>query len=308
MRDYLEMLRKAFSDKKIFFSYLSNLGALNFLSDKAYLELMYKIYMGKSLDLVNPKTFNEKLQWLKIYNRNPLYTQMVDKNAVKEYVSARVGKKYVIPTLGIWDCFDDIDFDSLPNKFVLKCTHDSGGVVICKDKEQFDRVKAKKKIEKSLKRNFYWHGREWPYKNVHPKIIAEKFISDKGNIDTKLTDYKFFCFNGKVNNVMVCLDRDSGATKFYFFSPDWKLMRINKRGKAAPLDFTLPKPECLDEMVFVAEKLAKGLPFVRIDLYQSNKMVYFGEITFFPDSGFDSNILQETDLEWGRMIKLENSL
>lgn len=260
--------------------------------------------MGKSLNLDSPQTFNEKLQWLKIHDRNPLYTSLVDKYEVKQYVADRIGEKYIIPTLGIWSHFDDIDFSALPNRFVLKCTHDSGGIVICKDKEKLNKKVAKNLLEKCLKRNYYWYGREWPYKNVHPKIIAEKFISDKENIDTKLTDYKFFCFNGKVNNVMVCLDRDSGATKFYFFSPDWKLMRINKRGKAAPLDFTLPKPECLDEMVFVAEKLAKGLPFVRIDLYQSNKMVYFGEITFFPDSGFDSNILQETDLEWGRMIKL----
>ena len=265
---------------------------------------MYKVYMGHSLDLLHPRTFNEKLQWLKIHDRNPLYTSLVDKYEVKQYVADRIGEKYIIPTLGIWGHFDDIDFSALPNRFVLKCTHDSGGVVICKDKEKLNKKVAKNLLEKCLKRNYYWHGREWPYKNVHPKIIAEKFISDKGNIDTKLTDYKFFCFNGKVNNVMVCLDRDSGATKFYFFSPDWKFMRINKCGKAAPIDFTLPKPECLDEMVFVAEKLAKELPFVRIDLYQSNKMVYFGEITFFSDSGFDSDILQETDLEWGRMIKL----
>lgn len=304
MHNYIKMLKKAFSDKKIFFSYLSTLGALNFLDDKTYLKLMYKVYMGHSLDLLHPRTFNEKLQWLKIHDRNPLYTSLVDKYEVKQYVADRIGEKYIIPTLGIWGHFDDIDFSALPNRFVLKCTHDSGGVVICKDKEKLNKKVAKNLLEKCLKRNYYWHGREWPYKNVHPKIIAEKFISDKGNIDTKLTDYKFFCFNGKVNNVMVCLDRDSGATKFYFFSPDWKFMRINKCGKAAPIDFTLPKPECLDEMVFVAEKLAKELPFVRIDLYQSNKMVYFGEITFFSDSGFDSDILQETDLEWGRMIKL----
>lgn len=308
MHDYIKMLKKAFSDKKIFFSYLSTLGVLNFLDDKTYLKLMYKLYMGYSLDLLHPRTFNEKLQWLKIFNRKPIYTQMVDKQAVKEYVSERIGEEYIIPTLGVWEHFDEIDFGFLPNQFVLKCTHDSGGVVICKDKSNLDMEKAKRKIENRLKRNFYWYGREWPYKDVHPRIIAEKFISDDENADTELTDYKFFCFNGKVDNVMVCLDRDSGATKFYFFSPNWKLMRINKRGKVTPPDFTLPKPECLDEMVFVAEKLAKGLPFVRIDLYQSNKMVYFGEITFYPDSGFDSNILQETDLEWGRMIKLEDLL
>lgn len=304
MRNYLKMIQKIVHNKSMIFSYASASGVLNFLSDTTYLKMMYRVNMGKSLNLDSPQTFNEKLQWLKIHDRNPLYTSLVDKYEVKQYVADRIGEKYIIPTLGIWSHFDDIDFSALSNRFVLKCTHDSGGIVICKDKEKLNKKVAKNLLEKCLKRNYYWYGREWPYKNVHPKIIAEKFISDKENIDTKLTDYKFFCFNGKVNNVMVCLDRDSGATKFYFFSPDWKLMRINKRGKAAPLDFTLPKPECLDEMVFVAEKLAKGLPFVRIDLYQSNKMVYFGEITFFPDSGFDSNILQETDLEWGRMIKL----
>lgn len=304
MRDYLKMIQKILHNKSMIFSYASASGILNFLSDTTYLKMMYRVNMGQSLNLDSPQTFNEKLQWLKIHDRNPLYTSLVDKYEVKQYVADRIGEKYIIPTLGVWSHFDDIDFSALPNRFVLKCTHDSGGIVICKDKSNLDMKKAKRKIENRLKRNFYWYGREWPYKDVHPRIIAEKFISDDENADTELTDYKFFCFNGKVDNVMVCLDRDSGATKFYFFSPDWKLMRINKRGKAAPLDFTLPKPECLDEMVFVAEKLAKGLPFVRIDLYQSNKMVYFGEITFFPDSGFDSNILQETDLEWGRMIKL----
>lgn len=306
MRNYIKMLKKAFSDKKIFFSYLSALGILNFLSDEIYLKIMYKIFMGKSLDLVHPKTFNEKLQWLKIYNRNSIYTQMVDKFAVKNYVSDLIGEKYIIPTLGVWNNFDDIDFNSLPDKFVLKCTHDSGGVVICKNKKEFNLLEAKNKIERSLKRNFYWYGREWPYKNVIPRIIAEKYISDGGNLDSELTDYKFFCFNGKVDNVMVCLDRDSGFTKFYFFTPDWELLRINKRGKAAPANFTLPRPDCLDEMVNVAKTLSEGLPFARIDLYQSNKKVYFGEITFFPDSGLDSNVLPETDLKWGHLLKINN--
>jgi hypothetical protein len=300
------MIQKALHNKAVLFSYASASGILNLLNDTTYLKMMYKVNMGKSLNLDCPKTFNEKLQWLKIHDRNPLYTSLVDKYDVKKYVATSVGEKYIIPTLGVWNHFDEIDFDTLPNRFVLKCTHDSGGIVICKNKRELDKDAAKKLLEKCLKRNYYWYGREWPYKNVKPRIIAEKYISDGGNLDSELTDYKFFCFNGRVDNVMVCLDRDSGSTKFYFFTPDWKLLRINKRGKAAPANFTLPRPDCLDEMVKVAKTLSEGMPFVRIDLYQSNKKVYFGEITFFPDSGIDSNILPETDLEWGHLLKLDN--
>jgi len=153
-------------------------GWLNFLSDKMYLKLIYRAKLGKKLDLKNPKTFNEKLQWLKLYNRKPEYTKMVDKYEVKKYVADLIGEEYVIPTLGVWEKFDDIDFDSLPNQFVLKCTHDSGGLVICKDKSKLDIASAKSKIENSLKRNYYKYGREWPYKNVKPRIIAEKFMID----------------------------------------------------------------------------------------------------------------------------------
>lgn len=276
---------------------------MKLIPDKLYLELMFRRRMGKKLNLDNPRTFNEKLQWLKLYDRRPEYTKMVDKYAVKKYVADIIGEEYIIPTLGVWESFDEIDFSQLPNQFVLKCTHDSGGLVICRDKSRFDRESARKKIDKSLKRNYYYSGREWPYKNVPPRIIAEKYMEDSKT--KELRDYKFFCFNGYVDCVMICLDRYTGDTKFYFFDKYWNLKRLNKRGKEAPENFTLPKPECIDEMFEIAAALSKNIPFMRVDLYQSNGKVYFGELTFFPDSGFDANLLSKTDKYFGDLINLK---
>lgn len=274
------------------------------LDDKNYLKRMYRIKMGKQLDLKNPKTFNEKLQWLKLYNRNTLYTKLVDKYKVRDYISEKIGEEYLIPLLGVWDDSDDIDFDSLPNKFVLKCNHNSGlGMCICTDKNKLDVKEVKKELRKGLNQDYYLTGREWPYKNVPRKIIAEKYMVDDST-SNEFTDYKFFCFNGYVDCVMVCLDRNSGNPKFYFFDKDWKLKRLNKRGKEAPKDFTIPKPECIDEMFEIASKLSEGFPFVRVDLYQSYGKIYFGEMTFYPDSGFDNNLLKESDDYFGKLIDL----
>lgn len=273
------------------------------IPDRWYLKRFFRKKMGKRLNLSNPQTFNEKLQWLKLYNRKAEYTDMVDKYEVKKYVENIIGQQYIIPTLGVYSKFEEIDFDALPDKFVLKCTHDSGGLVICRDKKQLDINAAKEKIERSLKRNYYWSGREWPYKNVPKKIICEKFMSDFDGAQD-FTDYKFFCFDGKVDCVMVCLERSSGETKFYFFDQDWNLKRLNIRGKNAPEGFTIPKPQCMDEMFKIAAELSKGMPFVRVDLYQSNGQIYFGELTFFPDSGFDANLLPETDMYFGSLLQL----
>lgn len=276
---------------------------LNKIPDKLFLKLKYRHNIGIKLNLNNPKTFNEKLQWLKLYDRKPEYTTMVDKYRVRDYIAEKIGKEYLIPLLGVWENPDEIDFDSLPNQFVLKCNHDSGGLSICRDKKTFDVNIAKKKLKKSLKTNYYYSGREWPYKNVPRKIIAEKYMVDDLN-SNEFTDYKFFCFNGYVDCVMVCLDRNSGDPKFYFFDKDWKLKRLNKRGKEAPKDFTIPKPECIDDMFDIASRLSEGFPFVRVDLYQSYGKIYFGEMTFYPDSGFDNNILKESDDYLGNLIDL----
>lgn len=272
------------------------------LPDKVYLKICYKLLMGKKLDLNNPKTFNEKLQWLKIYDRKPEYTRMVDKYEVKKYVAEKIGEEYIIPTLGIWDRFDEIDFDSLPEQFVLKCTHDSGGLVIVRDKAKMDKAAVKKKLEKSLKRNYFYEGREWPYKNVKPRIIAETLIASS---DGHLADYKFSCFHGRADNVMACLDRHTGDTKFYFFDKEWNLLKLNRRGLAAPEGFTIPKPDGMDKMFQIAEVLSKNLKYSRIDLYNTDGKIYFGEITFFPHSGFDAQLLETTDILFGNMIHLE---
>lgn len=417
----------------------------NIIPDSVYLKMKFKKSMGYSLNLKNPQTFNEKLQWLKLYNRNPEYTMMVDKYAVKKYISKEIGDKYIIPTLGVWNSFDEIDFDSLPDKFVLKCTHDSGGLIVCRDKSKLDMNKIRKIIETSLLNNFFYMGREWPYKNVPHRIIAEQYMADdlrdnkllcfeelprlrlvcserfikdglkedfydeawdhlnvqksihgnallqnyrpkqyelikkitkilskkisNGRIDfyeinereylgeitfypprgweqfnpqewdlklgewiklprggyrlnsddcsiilsnsfynkkdTKaLVDYKFFCFDGVAESVMLCTERETGNPKFYFFDKKWNLKKYNIRGKEAPEGFTLPKPNCIDEMFDIAEKLSKGIPYVRVDLYCIDGLVYFGEMTFFPDSGFDVNLLTESDEYWGKMLIL----
>lgn len=271
--------------------------------------LRYKFYktMNQKLDLNHPKTFNEKIQWLKLFDRNPDYPAMADKAEVKRIVSEKLGEEYVIPTLGVWDHFDEIDFDSLPNQFVLKCTHDSGSYIISKDKNILDLSAARTKLETCLNKNFYWWGREWVYKDIKPRILAEQYMCNDDSVPLELqefSDYKFYCFNGVVDCVMVCIDRAAGDTKYYFFDRDWQLLRINRRGLEASKDFSLPKPQKYDEMFEAAEKLSKGIPFVRVDLYQSNGRVYFGEMTFYPDAGFDKAYLPETDLYFGSKIDL----
>lgn len=268
--------------------------------ERLYLIMRYYLEMGKPLHLDNPKTMNEKLQWLKLYNRKPVYTQMVDKVSAKDYVAKMIGEKYIVPTLGVWDHFDEIDFDTLPNRFVLKTNHSGGstGVVICKDKTAFDKVAAREKLERSLKQDISRTSVEWPYRNIKRKIFAEVYLGDD------LTDYKFYCFDGNADVVLNCIERQSGKPKFYFFDKEWNLRRLNKRGKEAPEGFTLPKPKNMDEMFVIAGRLSEGLPFARVDLYNINGDIYFSEITFFPASGFDKNRLPESDLYFGNKIVL----
>ena len=275
-------------------------GFLDFLPDEIFLKLRYRLELGKKLNLENPQSFNEKLQWLKLYDRNPEYTKMVDKYEVRKYIAEKIGEEYLIPLLGVWDSFDEIDFDKLPNQFVLKCTHDSGGLVICKDKSNLDIKAAKKKINKCLKRNFYYLSREWPYKNVKPRIIAEKFMVDESG--TELKDYKLFCFNGEPKALFVATDRPHD-TKFDFFDMEFNHLPFTNGHPNAAKE--IKKPEGLSEMAELAKKLSKGMKQVRIDFYDINGKVYFGEITFFHWSGMVPFDPEEWDYKWGDMIKLQ---
>lgn len=271
------------------------------IPDSLYTRLKFKRNLHRWPDLKNPKTFNEKLCYLKLHHRDPIMSTMVDKADAKDYVARIIGAEYIIPTYGLWENADDIDFSTLPDKFVMKGTHDSGRVIVCDDKSKLNESEAREEMRKSLNRDFYAITREWPYKNVPHRIIAEKFIQQA---DGGLTDYKFFCFNGHVDSVMVCLDRHIGKPKFYFFDKDWKFLRLNKRGLAAPEGFTLPKPEGVEKMFEIASILSKGHPFVRVDLYNVDGKIYFGELTFYPDGGVDANLLPETDKRWGELIKI----
>lgn len=295
--------------KKIYYRLLYELtGRFPLLfPDSWFLKAFYYLSMKQELNLSNPVLYSEKLQWLKLYNRKPEYTPMVDKVKVKDYVATLIGKQYVIPTLGVYERFKDIDFDKLPDQFVLKCNHDSGNVIVCKDKTKLDRLNAEKTLTKALKTDFYLIGREWPYKNIDRKIMAETFLATEAEPfynHLGITDFKFSCFNGKVNDVMVCLERESGDTKFYFFSKEWRLLRYNKRGMAAPEDFTIPKPENFEKMVEIAETLSKNIPYLRVDLYNLNGKIYFGEMTFFPNNGVDPNLSMETEQLYGNLIYL----
>ncbi len=278
---------------------------INFLfPDRPYLKMLYYFTMGKRLDLDAPKTMNEKLQLLKIIQRAPLLTTLVDKLEVKKYVADKIGEEYVCPLLGFWETFDEIDFNTLPDQFVLKTNHSEGntGVVICQDKRHFDFENAKNTLTDSLSFDIFPRYREWPYKNVKKRIFAEQFLGKD------IVDYKFYCFNGYADCVLLCIDRQIGDPKFYFFNRDWQLLRYNKRGKAAPADFTLPKPENIGKLFDLASQLSKGFPFARMDFYDVNGKIYFGEYTFYPASGFDANRLPETDRYFGDKIDLSLAL
>ncbi len=273
-----------------------------FLPDKLFLSILYRLSLGKKLDWNNPKTFNEKLQWLKLYDRRQEYTTYVDKYKVREYIAKTIGEEYLIPLLGVWDNPDEIDFDKLPDQFVLKCNHNSGGICICKDKYNFEIKRTKFQLKKWLKSDYWLYQREWPYKNVPRKIIAEKYMVDESE-SCSLRDYKFMCFDGKVKCSFVCSDRNTKeGLHVTFFDLDWKVLPFERHYPSRKEG--LPKPKCYDEMVELAEKLSKGIPFVRVDFYEINGKVYFGEFTFYPGSGFEEFTPRLAD-EWlGSFIKL----
>ena len=277
-------------------------GWFNLLPDKPFLKLMFYVRMNKRLSLKSPNTFNEKLQWLKLYDRKPIYTTMVDKYEAKKYVADNIGEEYIIPTLGVWDSFDEIDFDSLPNQFVLKCTHDSGGLVICRDKSALDMKVARKKITASLERNYYLHGREWPYKNVKHRILAEKYM-ESGN-DQDLIDYKFYCFGGEPKFLYVSHGlSDHSTAHISYASLNWEKLPF-KRNDFADFDELPPKPLNFDKMIELSKQLSANIPFLRVDFYEINNSIYFSELTFFPGSGFTSFNPEEWDYTLGSWISL----
>lgn len=266
--------------------------------DRAFLEFVWKHRMRYKLDLDNPRTYNEKIQWLKLYDHRPKYTIMVDKYEVKKYVGNIIGKEHIIPTLGVWDRSEDIEWERLPNQFVLKCTHDSGGLIICKDKDSLDKKSAIKKLDVSLHNDYYLAGREWPYKNVKRRILAEKYMTDEYG---ELRDYKFFCFNG-IPKLMFLLKGRGISPRLNFYDLDFNKLPF-ERGYPN-FDDEIEKPKGWDEMIKFAEILSKDIPQVRVDFYDLNGHVYFGELTFSPGSGFESFEPEKWDRVLGDWIEL----
>lgn len=273
------------------------------MDDKSFLIRKYHSELNKSLSLEIPKTFAEKMQWLKLYNRKEIYTTMVDKFSVKKYVADRIGEEYIIPTLGVWDKIESIDFDSLPDQFVLKCTHDSGGLVICRDKSKLQKSDLDDKIASRLKHNFYLVGREWPYKNVVPRIIAEQYLEDSNT--RELCDYKFYCFGGIPRYCQVILNRSTSET-VDFFDMNWKHQDFT--GLGLPLKpfskITINRPLNFEKMKKFAGLLSEKTPFLRVDFYEVNGKLYFGELTFYPASGFGEFYPSEWNNTLGDLIDL----
>lgn len=270
------------------------------LGDKTYLSLLFPLKVKYRLNLRDPRTYNEKLQWMKLYYRKPLMCKLVDKYEVKTYVKEKIGSQYVVTNYGVWDSFDEIDFTTLPSQFVLKTTHDQGGVVICRDKSEFNFDKAKEKLNRHLKRNFYLLLREWPYKDVKPRIIAEELLADdsEGEID----DYKFFCFNGEPKMMFISTERQAGKPKFNFYDIDFNELDIIRGAGKSNKD--IMRPVNYDLMVSLARELSAGLPHVRVDFYSVREEVLFGEYTFFSGGGLKPFYPEKWDRIMGDWIQL----
>ncbi len=274
---------------------------MNILPDRLFIRLEFFRNFGRFPDLKDPKTYNEKLQWLKLHDRKPEYSRMVDKYEAKLYIAERIGEQYIIPNLGVWDDFDDIDFDKLPDQFVLKTVHDCGGVVICQDKNKLDKVEVKRFLRWHQKRNYYLYQREWPYKNVKPRILAEQFMEDAAT--GELRDYKFFCFNGEPKAMFIASERQTaGETKFDFF--DMEFNHIDVRNGHPNADVLPEKPVCFEKMKELAKKLSTGIPHIRVDFYEMNGKLYVGELTFFHWSGIVPFEPEQWDYTFGEWLEL----
>ena len=297
MKKILNVIRRPYH----FFVILNNRGLANWISDKFMVKILYRDVFGRKLNLDSPKTFNEKMQWLKLYNRKDIYTSYVDKFAVKDIVAKKIGKEYIIPTLKVYDSIDEISLSDLPNQFVLKCTHDSGTVVICSNKKELNVKESKDKLKKRMSENYFYRLREWPYKNVKPRIIAEEFIND--GKEGQLKDYKFFCFNGRVKFLKIDFDRFSNHRANYY-DLNMKLLPFGEVDFMPDRNHIEKKPQNFEKMLELAEVLSEGLPFIRVDFYNVDGKIYFGELTFFPASGLGKFTDEKWDVEIGNMLEL----
>ena len=289
------------------YSVFSNLGVygfLNWMPDGLYLEIQYYLKMHRRLNLKYPKTMNEKLQWLKINDRKSIYIDLVDKYKVRKHIENAIGKQYLIPLIGTWESPKDICFENLPDQFVLKCNHDSGGVIVCKDKSKLNVKHSINLLQRRLKRDYSWGNREWPYRGVHRLVLAEQFLIDNSKYES-LTDYKFYCFHGVPHCVLACVDRTKRNANYIYYDKNWNRLNYNIQTDAEK-NRIVPKPKNLDLMFELSEKIAKyvGSAFLRVDFFNVKGRIFFGEVTFYPHSGMDTTLISEIDYKFGSMICL----
>lgn len=299
MKHYIKILLNFIKHPTTFFIYLGQKDFFKWMSDKAYLKIMYYCRMGKKLNLRNPKTYTEKLQWIKLYDRRPEYTQYVDKFKVREYVSKKIGEEYLIPLIEVYNSVEEIKWDELPSKFVLKCAHNSGGNIICMNKDELDIEDAKRKLKKWMKRNWFWHGREWAYKNVVPKIVCEEYMA---NSDGSLNDYKILCFNGKAKYIQIHRDRYTNHTEdFYDLKGNWLPFHHKAYKQSGIKKIDVSK---LQEIIKLAETLSKGYYQMRVDFYLVDGKPFFGEITLYDFNGLVDIVPEQYNEIVGQQIKL----
>ena len=270
-------------------------------SDKLFLKIRFQYLVGIKLNLNNPVTFNEKVQWLKIYDRKPIYTQMSDKYEVRKLIEHNIGKEYLIPLFGVYDSFNDIDFNKLPQEFIIKCTHDSGSIIICKDKNILNINKIKNIINKKMRTNYYHHCKEWAYKNITPRIVIEKYLTDESG--NEISDYKIFCFNGEPKLIEVDTNRFTAHNRDYF-SVNWEHHILTEGGIPNAPRNSIKKPTTLNNMLNIARKLSASIPHVRIDFYTINNNIYFGEFTFYDSAGINYFNPPEWNFIIGSWLKL----
>jgi len=283
--------------------FVSKIAPYTWIDDKLKIEYLFYKTFNYKLNLKNPKTFNEKLNWIKLYDRNPQYTKLSDKYGVRAYIKDKIGKNYLNPLLGVYENYEEIDWDSLPSQFVIKLTHGSHWNIFCFDKSKFNYSGAKRKIKQWINHNYYWGAREWQYKNIHPRIVIEKYITDGSGLVPM--DYKVFCFKGKAKFIWVVIGRGTAQMTSFYFDLNWHLVKINRTSNFQSEVSPISKPKNLNEMLKISEKLADHYPFVRVDYFLIDGQILFGELTFTPFAGFCADYLSEADRMLGDLLHLQ---
>ena len=303
MEDKLRKVFRCIFDKDYRFNVLSNFGFFNSMEDEEYLKKFFLAKMGYELNLNNPETFNEKMQWLKLNYRCPIFTQMVDKYEVRKYIANIIGEEYSVPLIAVWDSPDDIEFDKLPSQFVLKTTHGCGGMYICRDKSTFDLNGAKKALKKTFYKNYYMYMREWPYKNVQPRVIAEQYMQNGDEVHLKV--YKIFNFNGIPKIIQAIQNDKTHDESIDYFDADWNLLDLHQNYPNSKIK--TEKPKTLEKMLELSKKCSSGFPFLRTDWYEINGRVYFSEFTFYSDAGMEPFYPEKWDKILGSWITLPDT-